>query len=75
MKRIGIIAKFHKPEAKTILTELVPWLTARGVEAVLDEETAKLAGIAGGQPKPDLPGLVDLLLVLGGTGRFCPWRA
>ncbi len=70
MKRIGIIAKPHKPEARAVLAELLPWLEARGVEAVLDEETAELAGRSGGQPKPDLPGLVDLLLVLGGDGTL-----
>ncbi|MDE2180838.1 MAG: NAD(+)/NADH kinase, partial [candidate division NC10 bacterium] len=70
MKRIGIIAKPHKPEARTIIQELLPWLMARGVEAVLDEDTARLAGVAGAQPKPDLPGLVDFLLVLGGDGTL-----
>ncbi len=70
MKRIGIIAKPHKPEARAILAELLAWLEARGVEAILDEETSELAGTSGGQPKPDLPGLVDLLLVLGGDGTL-----
>ena len=70
MKRIGIIAKPHKPEARAILAELLAWLEARGVEAILDEETAELAGTSGGHPKPDLPGLVDLLLVLGGDGTL-----
>ena len=70
MKRIGIIAKPHKPEARTILQELLPWLEGRGVEAILDEDTAGLAGKSGGQPKADLPGLVDLLLVLGGDGTL-----
>lgn len=69
MKRIGIIAK-PKPEARAVLQELLPWLEAKGVEAVLDEETAKLAETTGGQPKPDLPGLVDLLLVVGGDGTL-----
>ncbi len=70
MKRVGIIAKPHKPEARTVLQELIPWLEARGVEAVLDEDTAGLAGMPGGQGKVDLPGLVDLLLVLGGDGTL-----
>ncbi len=70
MKRIGIIVKPHKPEARTILAELLAWLEARGVDAIMDEETAELAGTSGGQPKPDLPGLVDLLLVLGGDGTL-----
>lgn len=70
MKRVGIIAKPHKPEVRTVLQELLPWLEARGVEPVLDVDTAGLAGMPGGQGKADLPGLVDLLLVLGGDGTL-----
>jgi NAD+ kinase len=70
MKQIGIIAKPHKPEARTILQELLPWLEARGVKSILDEDTAVLTGKPGGQPRADLPGLVDLLLVLGGDGTL-----
>jgi NAD+ kinase len=70
MKRIGIIAKSRKPEARTILQELLPWLEARGVESILDEDTARLAGRADGRPKAGLPALVDLLLVLGGDGTL-----
>ena len=53
-----------------VLHELLPWLEAKGVNPVLDEETAGLAGVPGGHPKADLPGLVDLLLVLGGDGTL-----
>jgi NAD+ kinase len=70
VKRIGIIAKPHKPEARTVIQGLLPWLRARGVRAVLDEETARLAEEAPGRPKAELPGLVDLLLVLGGDGTL-----
>jgi len=70
VKRVGIIAKPHKPEVRTVLQELLPWLEARGVEPVLDVDTAGLAGMPGGQGKADLPGLVDLLLVLGGDGTL-----
>ncbi|HLC20614.1 MAG TPA: NAD(+)/NADH kinase [Candidatus Methylomirabilis sp.] len=70
MKRVGIIAKPHKPEARTVLQDLLPWLEARGVEPILDIDTAGLAGRPGGQPKADVPGLADLLLVLGGDGTL-----
>jgi len=72
VKRIGIIAKPHKPEARTVLQKLLPWLETRGVTPVLDDETAGLAGAGalGGHPKADLPRLVDLLLVLGGDGTL-----
>lgn len=70
MKKVGIIAKPHRPEARTVLQELLPWLEARRVEAVLDEDTAGLAGTPDGQRKAELPKLVDLLLVLGGDGTL-----
>jgi len=72
VKRIGIIAKPHKPEARPVLQKLLPWLETRGVTPVLDDETAGLAGAGapGGHPKADLPRLVDLLLVLGGDGTL-----
>ena len=70
MKRIGIIAKPHRPEARGILQELVPWIAERGIEPVLDVDTANLAGMSGGHRKADIPGLVDLLLVLGGDGTL-----
>jgi len=70
VKRVGIIAKPHKPEARTVLQDLLPWLEARGVEPILDIDTAGLAGRPAGQPKADVPGLADLLLVLGGDGTL-----
>jgi len=70
VKRVGVIAKPHKPEARVVLQELLPWLESRGVEPILDEDTAGLAGRPSGQRKADLPGLVDLLLVLGGDGTL-----
>jgi NAD+ kinase len=70
MKRVGVIAKPHKAEARTVLKELLAWLEGRGVQPLLDEETAALAGTPRGHPKAKLPELVDLLLVLGGDGTL-----
>ena len=70
MKRVGIIAKPHRPEARTVVLELLSWLEARGADPVLDQDTAVLAERPGGQRKADVPGLVDLLLVLGGDGTL-----
>lgn len=70
VKRVGIIAKPHRPEARAVLQDLLPWLEARGVDPILDIDTAVLAGRPAGQPKADVPGLADLLLVLGGDGTL-----
>jgi len=73
MKRVGIVAKTDRAEARTTVAELLRWCAANGVVPVLDKETAEAlcpdAGVASTR-KPDLPGQVDLLLVLGGDGTL-----
>ena len=71
MKRIGIVAKTDRPEAKSVVSELVLWLTGRGLQAVLEKETAALyPGASTAARKADLPAQVDLLIVLGGDGTL-----
>lgn len=72
MKRIGIVAKTDRDEAKDVVAGLLQWCAARHCVPVLDKETAALcpdAGVATTR-KPDLPGQVDVLLVLGGDGTL-----
>ena len=72
MKRIGIVAKTDREDARTVVPRLLQWCAARGIQAVLDKETAGLcpeASVATAR-KPELPGQVDLLLVLGGDGTL-----
>ncbi len=72
MKRIGIVAKTDREEARTVVPRLLQWCAARGIQAVLDKETASLCpevSVATAR-KPELPGQVDLLLVLGGDGTL-----
>lgn len=72
MKRIGIVAKTDRDEAKDVVAGLLQWCAARDCVPVLDKETAALcphAGVATTR-KPDLPGQVDVLLVLGGDGTL-----
>ena len=72
MKRIGIVAKTDRDEARTVVPQLLDWCLARGLQPLLDKETAGLAPdtTAHTSRKPDLPGQVDLLLVLGGDGTL-----
>ncbi len=72
MKRIGIVAKTDREDARTVVPRLLQWCAARGIQPVLDKETAGLcpeASVATAR-KPELPGQVDLLLVLGGDGTL-----
>jgi len=71
--RVGLTAKRGLEAASGLLSELAGWLEARGVSAVFETETARLAGMADGRPtvtREDLPKACDLLVVLGGDGTL-----
>ena len=73
VSRVGIVAKLRLPTAAPHLTETVAWLDERGIEPVVETETAALAGFGPDRrraPRDELPCLVDLLLVLGGDGTL-----
>lgn len=72
MTRVGIVAKVDAVEAPEALARLVDWLTERGVGVALEKETGALV-TTGATPtlrREDLPGQVDLLIVLGGDGTL-----
>lgn len=72
MKRIGIVAKTDRAEAPRVVGEILTWCAARDLVPVLDKETAGLvpdSGVATSR-KADLPGQVDVLIVLGGDGTL-----
>lgn len=70
MKKIGIIAKPHSAAAKNILKKLVPWLKERKKEVFLDKDTAPLIGESSSYSKPEIPKMVDMIIVMGGDGTF-----
>ena len=71
MRRIGIIARGDRPDAREVVRGLVEWLTIRGREVVVDRQTATLlADGARAVDRAALPGLVDLIVVLGGDGTL-----
>lgn len=70
-KRVGIVAKPHRPEAQEIVRQLITWLRAKDREIVLDLDTATLAGMNEiGIAKADVPRAADLVVVLGGDGTL-----
>src|SRR5207302_4867290 len=71
-KRVGIVAKPDAPRAPEVVTSLVNWLTQRRIEVILEKETAGIvpAVRAIAAHKAELPGLADLLIVLGGDGTL-----
>jgi NAD+ kinase len=72
MKRIGVVAKTDREDARTVVPRLLQWCLARGLQPIVEKETAGLCPDAAVSTarKPDLPGQVDLLLVLGGDGTL-----
>ncbi len=72
MTRVGLIAKPDAPAASRVILQVLDWLAAHGLTAVLEKQTAGLVPAASVQAasKDELPGLVDLLVVLGGDGTL-----
>jgi len=70
MPLAAILSKPQKAELFTILTELRAWLTARGWDSVLDEESAAYLGEVGAS-RPELAArMPQLAIVLGGDGTL-----
>lgn len=71
MKRIGIVAKIKQDkQVRRTVGDLVRWLSERQVEAVLDEEIGMQLEHPNCLPKSELPGVADMLVVLGGDGTL-----
>jgi NAD+ kinase len=67
---VGILSNPHKTGALPTLQALRVALRSQGCTAVLDEETALLAGETGGVPAAELSRHVDIAAVLGGDGTM-----
>src|SRR6266705_3031451 len=72
MNRVGIVAKPDAGGGRDVVMRLIGWLEERGRSVVLDKETAALApdAPAAAVGRADLPGQVDLIIVLGGDGTL-----
>jgi NAD+ kinase len=70
VKRVGLIAKPHAQGLSDLLYQLLPWLAQRNMDVFLDTATAAAVGETSSYEKAALPGLVDLMIVLGGDGTL-----
>jgi NAD+ kinase len=72
MRRIGIVAKTDREEARTVVPELLKWSHAHGLQPLCDKETAAVCPdvTVTTARRAELPAQVDLLLVLGGDGTL-----
>lgn len=74
--RVGIVAKRGLRAAADHLGQLGAWLEARQIEVVYERDTAALAGTSGpGLTREEIPGAVDLIIVLGGDGTLLSMAA
>lgn len=70
IRRVGIIAKPKLSSIAAVLHQLTDWCTTRGIQALLDKDTAALAGEPEGLERNDLVAASDLIVVLGGDGTL-----
>ena len=77
IRSIGIISKPRKEEMAALLPELLAWLKHRGIQALIDRETASSLDAAARSAiavpimeRSELPQRSDLILVLGGDGTL-----
>lgn len=77
IRSIGIISKPRKEELAVLLPELLAWLKHRGIQALIDRETASSLDAAARSAidvpileRSELPQRSDLILVLGGDGTL-----
>lgn len=72
VRRVGVVGRYNTPGIAKPLKRLVAFLAARGLEVLLETDTAALtkmsdhptAGVA------DLGGAVDMVIVVGGDGTM-----
>jgi NAD+ kinase len=70
--RVGIAAKPGMSGTAAEVASVMAWLARRGVQAVIEERTARAAGLEPGfhPSRDDLPHHVDLVVVFGGDGSL-----
>ena len=71
--RVGIVAKGGLSAAAEQLDQLGAWLKERRIEPIYEHDTASLTSFAAScshASRDELPGLVDLVVVLGGDGTL-----
>jgi NAD+ kinase len=71
INRIGIVSKPKKAEIREIVPPLLKWLRDRNIEAFIDKETGAIIDSSEKcLTRNEMPGKVDLLIILGGDGTL-----
>jgi NAD+ kinase len=70
VKSAGLVIKPHAPRIEKILCEVIRFLQKKKITCHLEDVAARKLLLKGGTPREELPGLVDLMIVLGGDGTL-----
>ena len=69
---VGIISRPRREDVARVVPPLVNWLKAHGAEVICDSETSDCIQPLAAQTRKreEIPGCIDLLIVLGGDGTL-----
>jgi hypothetical protein len=70
IKRAGIVVKPHAAGTEKTLRSVIQYLQAKRITPVLEDAAARKLLRKGGVSRDELPGQVDLVIVLGGDGTL-----
>jgi len=70
IEKAGLVIKPHAPGIENILKDVIDYLEKRNIESVLEEIASQKIKRKKGISRENLPGKVDLLVVLGGDGTL-----
>jgi NAD+ kinase len=70
IRRAGIVVKPHATGIEKILRSLIRYLKEKGITPVLEDVAARKLLQKDGLSRDELPGKVDLVIVLGGDGTL-----
>jgi NAD+ kinase len=70
IRRVGVVLKTPSTEATELGRKLIGELERRGLEPILDRESATAYGLESSFTRATLAGHVDLIIVLGGDGTL-----
>jgi len=66
----GVVIKPHAPNIEEVLRDLMRGLEERKIACLLEDVAARKLLLRDGLPREELPGRVDLMIVLGGDGTL-----
>lgn len=70
IQRAGIVIKPHAVNVVKVLNDLIAFLEKKGVDCILEDVAAEKMGRQDGVARDKVPGLSDLVIVLGGDGTL-----